>query len=161
MQAMWQDPATSIPSRGTAGVAMSATSSSVPDGERSTQASIAVLESWARTQDRSARTWPAREKQRRNYLERAAELHPDGTPEVIEQSADALYRADQKRRGLKSAKVRRARAEAKAASKKLKAEAADLEARAEELGAQAQSLRAEADDRDAPCDGATGDQDAA
>jgi hypothetical protein len=45
---------------------------------RSHKASAAVLESWARTPDRAARTQPARDAMQQKYLERARELAPEG-----------------------------------------------------------------------------------
>lgn len=78
---------------------------------RSARASIAAHERWSRIPptDRAAATRAARDAQRRRYLERAAELHPGASREVIEDAAEHLWLADQKRRALKSAKARRAR----------------------------------------------------
>jgi hypothetical protein len=77
---------------------------------RSNRASVAVLTSWARTPDRSARTAPAREANWQKYLKQARELAPEGaSAEDIEYRADCLRRADMKRLALASAKARRAR----------------------------------------------------
>jgi hypothetical protein len=77
---------------------------------RSNRASVAVLESWARTDDRAARTQPARDANWRKYLDRARELAPDGaSAEDIEYRADCLRKADMKRLALASAKARAAR----------------------------------------------------
>jgi hypothetical protein len=71
---------------------------------------IAVLESWARTPDRAARTAPAREANWQKYVERARELAPDGaSDEDIAYRADCLRRADMHRLALASANARRAR----------------------------------------------------
>jgi hypothetical protein len=53
---------------------------------RSHTASAAVLESWARTPDRAARTQPARDAMQQKYLERARELAPEGAS-----AEDRLY----------------------------------------------------------------------
>lgn len=74
---------------------------------RSNRASVALLESWARTPDRAARTQPARDANWQKYIERARELAPDGaSDEDIEYRADCLRKADMKRLALASAKVR-------------------------------------------------------
>lgn len=81
--------------------------------ERSLAASIAAHESWAATEDRSARTAPARAALDRKFLAEA-----DGDP----QRAEHLRKAYFKRLALKSAKARRARAmlaEAQAAAEEL------------------------------------------
>lgn len=73
-------------------------------------ASVAVLESWARTPDRAARTAPARDANWQKYLERARDLAPDGaSAEDIEYRAECLRKADMHRLALASAKARAAR----------------------------------------------------
>jgi hypothetical protein len=71
---------------------------------------IAVLESWARTPDRAARTQPARDARWAKYLEQARELAPTGADEAdIEYRAECLRKADMHRLALASAKARQAR----------------------------------------------------
>jgi hypothetical protein len=71
---------------------------------------IAVLESWARTPDRAARTQPARDANWQKYLDRARELAPEGaSAEDIEYRAECLRKADMHRLALASVKARRAR----------------------------------------------------
>jgi MoxR-like ATPase len=80
--------------------------------ERATEFS---LRSWANTKDRSARTAPARQARRERLREEARALQgPDATDEVIERTADLLYRAKMREMAVKSAKSRKA---AKAARK--------------------------------------------
>jgi hypothetical protein len=70
---------------------------------------IAVLESWARTPDRAARTAPAREANWQKYLDRARELAPEGaSAEDIKYRAECLRKADMHRLALASAKARQA-----------------------------------------------------
>ncbi len=74
---------------------------------RSNRASVALLESWARTPDRAARTQPAREANWQKYLERARELAPEGADQSdVDYRAECLRRADMKRLALASAKAR-------------------------------------------------------
>jgi len=75
--------------------------------QRTLRASLAAHESWARTPDRQARTAAARDGRWKRYVERAAELNPDATPEAVEQAAEHLRLADMKRMALKSAQARR------------------------------------------------------
>lgn len=82
----------------------------LPASERKLRAQIAAGERWARTTDRAAATAAARDAQKRRYLERAAELHPGGSREVIERAAHDLWLADQRRRALASARARRLKA---------------------------------------------------
>jgi hypothetical protein len=71
-------------------------------------ASLAVLESWARTPDRVARTQPARDARWQKYLERARELAPEGADKAdIEYRAECLRKADMKRMALASARARK------------------------------------------------------
>lgn len=71
-------------------------------------ASLAVLESWARTPDRAARTAKAREANWQKYLVRARELAPEGaSDEDIEYRAECLRKADMHRLALASVKARR------------------------------------------------------
>lgn len=77
---------------------------------RSNRASVAVLESWARTPDRAARTQPARDANWQKYVDRARELAPDRADQAdIDYRAECLRRADMKRLALASAKARAAR----------------------------------------------------
>jgi len=69
--------------------------------ERSLLGKVAVETSWANTQDRSARTAPARRARDAKFLEQAS-----GDP----QRAEHLRRAYYARLALKSAKARRLRA---------------------------------------------------
>jgi hypothetical protein len=68
--------------------------------ERSLRGKIAVHTSWANTQDRSARTAPARSRFEAKFLEEA-----DGDP----QRAESLRKAYFAKLALKSAKARRRR----------------------------------------------------
>jgi hypothetical protein len=88
----------------------------IPPSERSLSASIAALESWANTEDRSARTAPARRGLEEKFLHDAG-----GDP----RRAENLRRAHYQRMALKSAQSRRRAREALAA-----AEAAEAELRA-------------------------------
>jgi hypothetical protein len=75
-----------------------------------TVAQLAVLESWARTPDRAARTAPARDARWQKYLERARQLAPEGADQAdVEYRADCLRKADMHRLALASAKARAAR----------------------------------------------------
>jgi hypothetical protein len=79
--------------------------------ERVLRASIAVNESWARTEDRTARTEPGR----RALLDKfEREVDPDGTllPAERAKRAENLRRAHFQRLAFKSAKARRRRREA-------------------------------------------------
>lgn len=79
--------------------------------EASERASIAAHMSWAKTPNKAARTLAARQARWLKYIERAAELAPDGADEAdILERAEHLRMADMKRMALKSAQVRKARA---------------------------------------------------
>jgi hypothetical protein len=83
---------------------------------RSNRASAAVLTSWARTADRSARTQPARDARWRKYLEQARQLAPEGASvEDVEYRAECLRKADMHRLALASAKARARKAGSAAA----------------------------------------------
>lgn len=88
----------------------------VPSSESSLAASIAAHTSWANTEDRAARTAPARRALEDKFLEQAG-----GDP----QRAESLRRAYFQRLALKSAQARRRAKEATAAAR-----AADAELRA-------------------------------
>ena len=88
----------------------------VPKSEASLMASIAAHESWARTEDRAARTAPARRALEEKFLAAAG-----GDPT----RAEHLRKAHFQRLALKSAQARRRAREATAA-----AEAAEAELRA-------------------------------
>lgn len=78
--------------------------------ERSMQMRIASYQSWAQTKDRSARTAAARRRSHHTrFIEKARELHPDGTEEQITAAADALKKAfytDLARRSAQSRRIR-------------------------------------------------------
>jgi hypothetical protein len=76
---------------------------------RAGAASVAANERWAAEPDPIAATQAARDGRWRRYLERAAELAPEGASrEDIERRAERLRRADMQRMALASAKARRA-----------------------------------------------------
>jgi hypothetical protein len=78
--------------------------------QNSTIASLAVLESWARTPDRAARTQRARDANWQKYIDRATELAPErASAEDIEYRAECLRKADMHWLALASAKARAAR----------------------------------------------------
>jgi hypothetical protein len=80
---------------------------SLPPEQTRLRASLAGLESWARTPDRTARTQPARDARWQQYIERARALAPEGADQAdIEYRADCLRRADMQRMALKSARAR-------------------------------------------------------
>ena len=78
--------------------------------ERAMRARLAAFESWAKTEDRSARTEPARRAQMDRF-ERIVD--PDGTmaPAARAAAADAARKAHFTRMALASAKARRLRRE--------------------------------------------------
>jgi hypothetical protein len=77
---------------------------------------VAVLTSWARTPDRSARTQPARDARWQKYLEQARQLAPEGaSTEDVEYRAECLRKADMHRLALASAKARARKARSAAA----------------------------------------------
>lgn len=80
-----------------------------PPEERSLVARIAAEESWSRTEDRSARTAPARAAARGRFEDI---VDPDGVLDPAERArrADHAYRAHMARLALRSAQARRARA---------------------------------------------------
>lgn len=75
---------------------------------RSMRARIGAYESWARTEDRSARTWPAR-KAALDRFER--EIDPDGllSPQERAKRAEWARKAHMQRVALKSAAARQRR----------------------------------------------------
>ncbi len=85
----------------------------VPDAERRLAASMAADVSWANTEDRSARTAPARRALEQKFLEAAG-----GDPK----RAESLRRAHFKRLALKSAQSRRRAREATEAARAAEAE---------------------------------------
>ena len=76
--------------------------------ERQLRAQIAVNTSWARTEDRSARTAPARQA---NLLRFEQQVDPDGklAPQERAKRAESLRKAHFQRMALASAKARRLR----------------------------------------------------
>ena len=92
--------------------------------ERSLRASLAVNTSWANTEDRSARTKPARDGFLAKFLR---EVDPDHTLPEAERlrRAEFLMRAHMKRMSLAASKARRLRAEIK---KQARRELASLQA---------------------------------
>lgn len=90
----------------------------ITESERRLRASIAAHESWAATEDRSARTAPARRALEARFLEEAG-----GDP----RRAENLRRAHFQRLALKSARSRRL-------ARELEADAAAAEAELESAG---------------------------
>ncbi|WP_198668533.1 hypothetical protein [Streptomyces triticisoli] len=87
--------------------------------ERSMRMRIASYQSWAKTTDRSARTAAARKRSHHTrFVEKARELHPDGTEKQIADAAEALKKAHYRELALKSAQSRRIRREIAEADKK-------------------------------------------
>jgi hypothetical protein len=90
--------------------------------ERSMRMRIASYHSWAQTKDRSARTAAARKRSHHTrFIEKARELHPDGTEEQIAAAAEALKSAHYRELALKSAQSRRIRGEMAQAAKSKRA----------------------------------------
>lgn len=87
--------------------------STVVSAERRLAASIAAHESWANTEDRSARTAPARRALEQKFLEQAG-----GDPKRAESLRSAYF----KRLALKSAQSRRRAREATEAARAAEAE---------------------------------------
>lgn len=85
--------------------------------ERRLSAAIAAHTSWANTDDRAARTAPARRALEQKFLEQA-----EGDPK----RAESLRRAHYKRLALKSAQSRRRAREATAAAEAAEAELQSL-----------------------------------
>lgn len=91
----------------------------IPEAERRLRASIAAHDSWANTENRSARTAPARRALEEKYLREA-----DGDPV----RAEHLRKAHYARLSLKSAQSRRKVREATKAAVAAEAELSALEA---------------------------------
>lgn len=86
--------------------------------ERSMRMRLASYQSWARTKDRSARTASARRQSHHTrFIEKAREMHPDGTEAQIAAAADALKKAHYTELARRSAQARRIRSEMKQAEK--------------------------------------------
>lgn len=86
--------------------------------ERSMQMRLASHISWARTEDRSARTEKARKASHHTrFIKQAREMHPGASEAVIEKAAESLKKAHMQRMAKRSAEVRRAKS---AAAKKAK-----------------------------------------
>lgn len=86
--------------------------------ERSMQMRFASHISWARTEDRSARTEAARKASHHTrFIQKAREMHPDASDAVIEATAESLKKAHYQQMALRSAQARRAKS---AAAKKAK-----------------------------------------
>lgn len=85
-----------------------AASKTLTPAQRSLRGSIAVNESWARTEDRSARTANGRKAFADSF---EAQVDPEGrlTPEERAKRAENARRAHFQRMAYKSAKVRQAR----------------------------------------------------
>ncbi len=84
----------------------------VNTSERSMQLRVAAHLSWAKTKDRPARTLAARRQSHHGrFVEKARELHPDGTEAQIEAAAEALKKAHYRELALRSAQARRIRKE--------------------------------------------------
>lgn len=87
--------------------------------ERSMQMRIAAHMSWAKTPDRSARTAAARRQSHHTrFIEKARELHPNGTEKQITDAAEALKKAHYRELALRSAQARRIRRQVAEADKK-------------------------------------------
>lgn len=88
--------------------------------ERSMQMRLASHMSWAKTKDRSARTEAARKASHHTrFIEKARQMHPDGTEAEIAEAAESLKKAHYQALALRSVQARRVRnAEAKAAKQK-------------------------------------------
>ena len=86
------------------------TRSPLSTSERKLRASIAAHESWARTEDRVGRTEAARRTYRESF---EALVDPDGRLDPAERArrGEHAFKAHMARLALKSAQVRRARAE--------------------------------------------------
>lgn len=84
---------------------------------RSQAGAIGAEISWANTQDRSARTAPARAAADAKFVEEARRLHPDGPDEKVAEAAEHLRRAHFKRLAQKSAESRAKNAAPKAAQR--------------------------------------------
>jgi len=90
--------------------------------ERSMQMRIASYQSWARTEDRPARTAAARRRSHHTrFIDQARKLHPTGTDEQIAAAAEALKKAHYTEMARRSAQARRIRSEMAQAEKQLRA----------------------------------------
>lgn len=65
--------------------------------DRSTIASIAAHDRWARVGDRTAATAAARAAAEDRFVRQARELHPDGSEELIHKAAENLRQAHARR----------------------------------------------------------------
>lgn len=74
----------------------------------STDATIAVLTSWGRTPDRTARTGPARQALEGKWEREAREEFPDATDEAVKLMAAARKKAHYLRMAKLSAQARKA-----------------------------------------------------
>lgn len=102
--------------------------------ERSLRGQIAAHESWARTEDRSARTAKARKAMLDKFEH---DVDPDGvlTPAERAKRAESKRKAHFKRLALKSAASRRRASEARAKADRLDGEASAAETALAEGGA--------------------------
>ncbi|MBU8549754.1 hypothetical protein IMX12_13140 [Streptomyces sp. Babs14] len=86
--------------------------------ERSMQLRVAAHMSWAKTPDRSARTRAARRQSHHTrFVEKARELHPNGTEAQIAAAAEALKKAHYQELARRSAQARRMKRELAEADK--------------------------------------------
>jgi hypothetical protein len=85
-------------------------SENLSDQERSTRASIAANHSWANTEDRAARTQPARDGLRAKW---AKQVDPEGKlpPDELNRRVEHLEKAHMQRMSLAASKARRRKAE--------------------------------------------------
>lgn len=91
----------------------------VDTSERSMQMRLASHISWAKTEDRSARTEAARRASHHTrFMKQARELHPGASEAVIEAAAESLKSAFYTDLALKSKQARRAKSAAAKAAKK-------------------------------------------
>lgn len=90
----------------------------VDTSERSMQMRLASHISWAKTEDRSARTEAARKASHHTrFITKAREMHPGASEVVIERTAESLRKAHYQQMALRSAQARRAKSAAKQAAK--------------------------------------------
>ena len=97
---------------------MAAPKSQPPKSERVERARLAAHASWAKTEDRSARTAAARAKSPTSLDYWRKQVDPEGAldPEVREKMATSAHKAHMARLAYKSVKAARLRREAKGGS---------------------------------------------
>lgn len=75
--------------------------------DRTLRARLAAHSQWAKEPDPTSRTAKARAAANGRFVEEARELHPDGSEELIQRTAEHLRKAHFARMGLASAAKRR------------------------------------------------------